>query len=215
MMMSDRLYSLFGKKSPKAGAGRKSRRISPLGVAVVGALVLAACTSVVADETASGAIREADSGGSALPFDFELTAYQGADALGGERLNLSGVLAQGKPVVLNFWAGLCPPCRLEIPDLQAVNDEFGDRIVLFGLDVGPFTALGSREEGQALLEELGVTYPAGTTFEAQVVREYQITGMPSTFFIAPDGEVVRKWTGLLTEPKMAELVEELLTASGS
>jgi hypothetical protein len=66
-----------------------------------------------------------------------------------------------------------------------------------------------------LLEELGVTYPTGTTVEAQVVREYQITGMPSTFFITPNGEVVRKWTGLLTEAKMAELVEELLEASGS
>lgn len=213
--MFDRLYSLFGIRPGDAGAQKKSRRISPLGVAVIGVLVLAACTSAVADQTTSGSTGEADSGGSALPFDFEITAYQGADALGGEQLDLSDVLAQGKPVVLNFWAGLCPPCRLEMPDLQAVNDEFGDRIVLFGLDVGPFTALGSREEGQALLEELGVTYPTGTTSEAQVVREYQITGMPSTFFIAPNGEVVRKWTGLLTEAKMAELVEELLEVSGS
>jgi thiol-disulfide isomerase/thioredoxin len=149
-----------------------------------------------------------------LPFDFEISTYQGEGVLGGQEINLSDVLAQGKPVVLNFWAGLCPPCRLEMPDLQAVNDEFGDQIVLLGLDVGPFTSLGSSDEGKALIQELGVTYPAGTTSDAQVVREYQITGMPSTFFIAPNGEVVRKWTGLLTEAKLTELVEELLEASG-
>ena len=63
------------------------------------------------------------------------------------------MLALDKPVVLNFWAGLCPPCRAEMPDLQRVNDRFGDRVLLFGLDVGPFVLLGSREDGKELLEE--------------------------------------------------------------
>lgn len=186
---------------------RRRNRVTLFGVVMIGTLILVACTSAVADSDQFAA------GESALPFDFQIAAYQGADEIGGQEVNLSDILAQGKPVVLNFWAGLCPPCRLEMPDLQAVHDEFGDQIVLLGLDVGPFTALGSREEGQALLQELGVTYPAGTTFDAQVVREYQITGMPSTFFITPNGEAVRKWTGLLTEAKMIELVEELIEAS--
>jgi thiol-disulfide isomerase/thioredoxin len=196
--------------SADARERKRRKRIALLSAALIATLLLAACSNAVAADQPSSAPGE-----SALPFDFEIAAYQGTDVLGAERQNLSDVLAQGKPIVLNFWAGLCPPCRLEMPDLQAVNDAFGDRIVLFGLDVGPFTALGSNEEGQALLQELGITYPAGTTSDAAVVREYQITGMPSTYFIAPNGEVVRKWTGLLTEAKLTELVEELLEASGS
>ena len=148
-----------------------------------------------------------------MPADFQISAYQGENHLGSDEVNLSELLAQGKPVVLNMWAGLCPPCRLEMPDLQAVHHAFQDQIILVGLDVGPFTALGTRDDGRALLQELGITYPAGTTFDAEVVRAYQLTGMPSTFFIKPNGEITRKWTGLLTEAKLTELVEDLLKAS--
>src|SRR5918992_240986 len=141
--------------------------------------------------------------------DFEITVYQGAGVLGGEKVMFSEVLAQGHPVVLNFWAGLCPPCRVEMPDLQEVHGKYQGRVLLFGLDVGPFVGLGSREDGQALLEELKVTYPTGTTFDANVVRDYQVLGMPTTLFIKPNGEVIRNWTGLLNQQKLEELVEEL------
>jgi cytochrome c-type biogenesis protein len=148
-----------------------------------------------------------------LPADIEITVYQGEVLQKGQVITLSEILSDGKPVVLNFWAGLCPPCRAEMPDLQEVYEEYQDRIVLFGLDVGPFTALGTREDGQALLQELGITYPAGTTFEAGVIRSYEILGMPTTFFITPEGEVFEEWTGILTSEKMGELVDELLAAS--
>jgi thiol-disulfide isomerase/thioredoxin len=144
--------------------------------------------------------------------DFLITTYQGEDVLGGQEVEFSQVLAQGKPVVLNMWAGLCPPCRAEMPDLQAVYEQYNDRVLLFGLDVGPFVGLGTREDGKALLEELNVTYPAGTTFDAGVVGEYRLLGMPSTYFITPDGTIVRQWAGILTEEKLVELIEELLAS---
>ena len=43
--------------------------------------------------------------------------FQGQDVVGGEKVTLSGLIG-GRPIVLNFWAGLCPPCRAEMPDLQ-------------------------------------------------------------------------------------------------
>ena len=69
---------------------------------------------------------------------------------------------------------------------------------------------------RALLQELGVTYPNGTIFEAEVITmtNYRVIGMPTTHFITPEGEIVETWTGLLTLGKMTELVEELLVASG-
>lgn len=145
--------------------------------------------------------------------DFELTLYQGADKLGGEVVQFFEILAQGKPVVLNFWAGLCPPCRVEMPDLQQVYEEFDGKFLLVGVDVGPFTGLGSRQDGQALLAQVGVSYPAGTTFEGQVLKDFAVLGMPSTAFITSEGEIVRSWTGLLNRAKLTELVEELLAAS--
>jgi thiol-disulfide isomerase/thioredoxin len=150
-----------------------------------------------------------------LPADFQITMYQGTGFQDGDEVMFSELLAEGKPVVLNFWAGLCPPCRLEMPDLQAVSDEYQNSILLFGLDVGPFTALGTREDGRALLDELEITYPAGTTFDGNVVREYEVRGMPTTYFILSDGQVFETWTGLLTRDKLTEIVEEMLVAAGS
>jgi thiol-disulfide isomerase/thioredoxin len=118
-------------------------------------------------------------------------------------------------VVLNFFAGLCPPCRAEMPDLQSVSAQYQGRVILFGLDIGPFVNLGSRKDGKALVRELGVTYPTGTTFDSKVVREYRVLGMPTTVFLTPDGKVFTTWTGLLTRGKMVELFEQLLKASGA
>ena len=80
--------------------------------------------------------------------DFQISVYRGEEVLGGNEILFSEVLGKGKPVVLNFWAGLCPPCRAEMPDFQSVSDEFGEEIIVFGLDIGPFVGLGSRGEGQ-------------------------------------------------------------------
>ncbi len=145
--------------------------------------------------------------------DFQVVAYQGEDVLGGKEAAFSNLLSKEKPVVLNFWAGACPPCRAEMPDFEQVHQQYKERVILFGLDVGPFVGLGSREEGKKLIEELGITYPNGTTFDAEVVKGYGVLGMPTTLFIKPNGKIVKKWTGLLSKNKMVELVEDLLSAS--
>ena len=140
--------------------------------------------------------------------DFQFSVYQGAEVLGGKELRLSDL--EGKPLVLNFWAGLCPPCRAEMPDLQEFYDKYGDKVALFGLDVGPFTGLGSNRSGRELLEELDISYPAGFTTDGSVVREYEILGMPSTVFITADGKIFRSWTGLLNAAKLLEITEQML-----
>lgn len=180
---------------------------------LTGALLVTACAPTAAEGTPRARDASTAQGGRPAP-DFTLTVYQGQDVLGGEEVQFSELLDEGKPVVLNFWAGLCPPCRIEMPDLQSVYQERSDELLLVGIDVGPFTNLGSREEGRALLEELGVSYPAGTTFDQGIMEQYEVLGMPSTYFITPDGQIHRSWSGLLTESKLNELVDELVAASG-
>jgi thiol-disulfide isomerase/thioredoxin len=150
-----------------------------------------------------------------LPVDFEVRAYQGADTLGGEQVLLSQVLAQGKPVALNFFAGECPPCRAEMPDLEAVHSRLGERFILLGIDLGPFTGLGTNEDAAELIDELNLTFPAGSTSDPQVVSRYRVLGIPSTVFVTTDGKVHRKWDGPLSQSKMEELVEQMIAASRS
>lgn len=150
-----------------------------------------------------------------LAADFQIQVYRGEEVLRGKDARFSNLFGKGKPVVLNFFAGLCPPCRAEMPDIQSVSAQYQDRVTIFGLDIGPFVALGSRDDGMALVQELGITYPTGTTFDEKTVRAYRVIGMPTTVFLTPDGKVFRHWTGILTRAKLVELIEELLKASGA
>ena len=141
-------------------------------------------------------------------YDFNISVYQGADDLGGDNVALSDL--RGRPVVLNFWAGLCPPCRAEMPEFQRFADEYADRALVIGVDLGQFFSLGNPEDAIKLLNELAVTYPAGYTDDGNVVRELGVLGLPATFFITADGSLHRKWQGVLNGEKLAEITDEML-----
>ena len=143
--------------------------------------------------------------------DFEFTLYQGAESLGEEKLNFSDL--RGGPVVLNFWAGLCPPCLVEMPEFQAFYEEFGDQVTLLGLDVGPFVALGSHQSARDLLVELDITYPAGYPPDDGAVRSYKVLNMPSTYFITAEGKIFERWVGTLNKGVLARITAEMLGLS--
>ena len=69
--------------------------------------------------------------------NFAFTLYQGDSELGAHILDMADL--RGKPVVLNFWAGLCPPCRTEMLDLQLFHDEFKDKITIIIFIVEPLS----------------------------------------------------------------------------
>lgn len=150
----------------------------------------------------------ASSSGDQAP-DFSITLYQGQDVVGGEEVSLHSLFGD-KPIVLNFWAGLCPPCRAEMPDLQEFNGKFEDRALLLGIDLGQFLGLGNQKDAQELLNELEVTYPAGFTTDGNVIQDYRILGMPTTIFIDIDGNIFNKWTGALNGSVLEEKTLEML-----
>lgn len=181
----------------------------------IAAVVIAVAVGFVLFRSGSGgeSASNPSAGGSIAAPDFPFSVYQGTDTLGGEEAKFSTLFGRGKPVVLNFWAGLCPPCRAEMPGFQRVHNEMGDQFILLGLDIGPFVGLGSREEGRALLSELNITYPAATTFEASTVAKYNVRGMPTTVFLTSNGEIFDTHTGFLNEETLRNKLQRLLQAS--
>jgi thiol-disulfide isomerase/thioredoxin len=163
--------------------------------------------------TSSDSEGTADQAEGELEADFEINLYQGEDVLGGSSVRFSDVLAQGRPVVLNVWAGLCPICRSELPELQQAYETYGDQVLFVGVDVGPFVGLGSREDGRALLDELGITYPAGSTPDPQILRDYDVLGTPTTHFVTPSGESIQRRTGPMSEDQLHENIEALIEDS--
>lgn len=144
---------------------------------------------------------------------FEFSVYQGQDVLGGSNVNFAALLDDGKPVVLNFWAGNCPPCEAEMPALQRVYEKHQGEIIFLGLDVGVFTGLGTRQSALALLNELNITYPAGAPPNGTALVNYSVVSMPTTVFFSADGKVFRRWDGAISESQLENIVNAMLEAS--
>jgi thiol-disulfide isomerase/thioredoxin len=142
--------------------------------------------------------------------DFNIVAYQGEDVFGGKEAKFSQIFRQGKPVVLNFWAGQCPPCRAEMPEFQQVADEYQGKVIFVGIDVGPFTGLGNHDDAQRLLTELGIGYPAAYAVDASPLQPYGVRAMPTTVYLSKTGEIQDTTNGIVREPQLRAELQKLV-----
>ena len=114
---------------------------------------------------------------------------------------------EGTPMVVNYFASWCAPCRAELPDFESVHLETKDEVMFLGVSRDTVT-----ESWRSLIAETGVTYT--TVFEGNIQGSFAhlgATSMPTTVFIGPDGTIERVWSGALTDDKLRELIAEHLT----
>ena len=109
--------------------------------------------------------------------------------LEGQAISLSGV--RGKPVLLNFWATWCGPCRAEMPYLQQVYEEWSGK----GLEVLAINIGESPSEVKRFLQTYNLSLPVLLDTKEATARKYNITGIPTTFFIDKDGIIQEKIIG--------------------
>ena len=116
-------------------------------------------------------------------------------------------LHEGKPVLVNFWFPSCPPCRAEMPDLQASYEQYGDKVAFIGVQQ---LGLDSAANGQAFVRELGLTYPSMPDIESKVQFGYEVFSFPTTVFLDKNHNIARTWTGIIGEEQLAEQLDALL-----
>lgn len=110
--------------------------------------------------------------------DFTLTALEGGD------VQLSTL--RGKPVILNFWATWCPPCRAEMPELEALWQRYqDDGLLLIGVDQGENAATVERFARGVV----GTTFPLLLDTNQAVGRAYGVRALPTTVFIDAEGRI--------------------------
>ena len=122
----------------------------------------------------------------------------------GNEVKLSDLF--GKPIVLNFWASWCPPCKSEMPDFDKVYKELGNDITFVMVDMVD----GQRETvaiGTKYVEEQGFSFPVYFDTKQSGASAHGIRSIPTTIFIDKDGYIVTGAQGAIDEAALRKGIE--------
>ena len=114
---------------------------------------------------------------------------------------------KGKTLLLHFWATWCPPCRAELPGMQALFEKLesqGDskKLEFLGVCVSDTEAARS-----AFMKENGYTFTGALDQSGIVAASYGVQGIPTTVLIGPEGTILKMNVGMMSEEKLAQFVE--------
>ena len=108
----------------------------------------------------------------------------------------------GKFVLINFWATWCTYCDQEMPDLQALQDKYGDDLVVLLVNVQE-----GEEEIRTYLEKNNLTMLTVLDKKGETAGMYNVTGMPSSYFVTPDQRVIGYVAGMMTYETMEQSLD--------
>ncbi|MED1129760.1 thiol-disulfide oxidoreductase ResA [Bacillus paralicheniformis] len=111
----------------------------------------------------------------------------------GNRLKLEEL--KGKGVFLNFWGTWCEPCKREFPYMANQYKVFKDQ----GVEIVAVNVGESNLAVRNFMKDYGVNFPVVLDKDRQVLNAYDVTPLPTTFLINPDGEIVKVVSGTMTE----------------
>ncbi len=188
-------------ESRPLSAPRNSMRVV-IGLAVTVTIVLIALLALRLIQASQPALASGDAPA------WELTTFDG------QKYSLADL--RGRPVVLNFWASWCQPCREEAPILQDVWEQYKTQgVLVLGVDY-----VDTEPEAKKYLQEFQITYPNGPDLGTKISQAYHITGVPETYFITREGKLLAgvdaqgkpygNWIGPITATALGERVEKLL-----
>ena len=176
-----------------------------IGVVVVGALLFGGCSD-------SSAAADADEGPMMTipPLPSSTTREDAApdfslDLFDGSRFTLSTHLSDdGRPVILNLWASWCPPCRAEMPDFSNASIAHPEVLILgVAVDDDPLAAA-------AFVDEFEIAYPTGYDETGEVGHAFPAPGLPATYVISADGDLITNVFGMLIPQDIEALIEVAL-----
>lgn len=112
-----------------------------------------------------------------------------------------------KPVVLNFWASWCGPCRQEAPALKAIYEKYQDRLDFYAINL---TSDDNLDSAKAFVKEFGLTFPILLDETGEVAKQYQVSSIPTSYFIDTNGVIRQKIIGAADRGSFEQIVKELV-----
>lgn len=137
----------------------------------------------------------------------DFTVYDGA----GNAVALSSL--RGKPVLVNFWATWCGPCKSELPDLETAFLKYGDKIDFLFVNLTD----GYRDTVDGVkrfLEENGYVFPVYYDSDETAALAYGVSSIPTTVLISPEGRLLHTQIGAMTGDTIERLIAMLLDTEG-
>lgn len=111
---------------------------------------------------------------------------------------------RGTPVMVNFWATWCPPCRAEMPLIQEFQDRYADEFVVLAVNGGE-----TAQEVEAFVTEQGFNMVFLLDPEFAIAEQFQVRGFPTSIFISAEGVAEKVHIGELNEPLMVSYLNAL------
>jgi cytochrome c biogenesis protein CcmG/thiol:disulfide interchange protein DsbE len=130
-------------------------------------------------------------------------------AVSGQKVSLAAY--RGKPVVINFFAAWCHPCRQEAPEFVALHHRFGNRIGLVSVAV----RTDQRTSLDDFIHTHDMTWPVVWDRSGSLIGPYRIAGQPITYLIDAQGRVVYRIIGQTTERRIGGVLNQLLETRAS
>lgn len=138
-----------------------------------------------------------------LPKEGDAAAAFSLKLIDGKEFKLND--AKGKPVVINFFASWCHPCRIEAPALQRVYAQYKDKGVMFiGIAIQDTEA-----KLKAYIKEFGIQFPVGIDSAGNIAEAYKIYGIPKTFIIDKHGRFSYIFMGEIKEHDLTKGIEKV------
>lgn len=122
-------------------------------------------------------------------------------SIDGKRVSLANL--HGKPVLVNFWASWCPPCREEMPRIQELHATAGDNVAILGVDLHE-----PRSVVQAFVTARGFTWTFLLDPQGSVASTYGVRVLPTSFFLDPNGVIRQVYTGPMTLGQMRSFLHQ-------
>ena len=127
----------------------------------------------------------------------------------GKQVHLSDFI--GKPVVLNFWASWCPPCKSEMPHFNKAYATYKNDVIFIMVDLTD----GQRETqviGQAYVNEQGYNFPVYFDNKQSAAKAYNIRSIPATYLIDSNGNIITNYEGGIDEKTLKEAIGTIFPA---
>lgn len=110
----------------------------------------------------------------------------------------------GKPIVVNFWASWCSPCKSEMPHFEEAYKEYGSDMHFIMVNVGD-----SHSEAYEFADKSGYTFPVYHDSNYSGTYAYGVSSIPQTLFINSDGELVNSYTGMMSKAALQSNIEKI------